>query len=318
MSKAIKTPEDITLFTKMNCYRELIQFIEGLSNAVIGQPLSSLPTLEKAHTIIHSLNGMLTSINAIIDGIPLQDVHLQRFGNKAFREFHHALQQQSSQALQPVIETSVKTRATLEKGPATVSDADLEASFKPYLLDSFGNPTRIDYGTGHELHFVILLLVICKVSFGSVDSIPAEALKALVGNTFVQYIGLMRRLQAHYLLEPAGTHGVWGLDDYHHFPFILGAAQLRGRESEFPPKSIVERVAVASLKDEYIYFSMIDWILRNKKGPFHEHSSILFNVSGVETWEKTHIGMIKMYIGEVLTKRNIVQHLLFTPLFPFE
>lgn len=28
---------------------------------------------------------------------------------------------------------------------------------KPYLLDSFGNATRIDYGTGHETNFIIFL-----------------------------------------------------------------------------------------------------------------------------------------------------------------
>ena len=26
-----------------------------------------------------------------------------------------------------------------------------------YLVDSFGNPTRIDYGTGHEMAFVMFL-----------------------------------------------------------------------------------------------------------------------------------------------------------------
>ena len=80
---------------------------------------------------------------------------------------------------------------------------------KAYLTDSFGSYERIDYGTGHELNFVVTLLCLFKLGV-----YKQEDFKSVINVIFQKYMTLMRKIQLIYVLEPAGSHGVWGLDDY--------------------------------------------------------------------------------------------------------
>jgi serine/threonine-protein phosphatase 2A activator len=75
-----------------------------------------------------------------------------------------------------------------------------------------------------------------------------------------RYFALIRRLVETYTLEPAGSHGVWGLDDTSFLPFLLGSGQLRDQASAPPTASVMNPVTVQSQKDKNLYFGAIAWI----------------------------------------------------------
>lgn len=175
----------------------------------------------------------------------------------------------------------------------------------PYFNDSFGNSSRIDYGTGHETNFASWLYCLARMGV-----IKEEDYHAVVSRVFSKYLELMRKLQLVYCLEPAGSHGVWGLDDYHFLPFIFGSSQLIDHKY-MKPKSIHNQDILDNFADEYMYLSCIAFVKKVKKGLFAEHSPLLDDISGVPNWNKVNSGLLKMYKAEVLEKVPIMQHFLF-------
>ena len=63
-----------------------------------------------------------------------------------------------------------------------------------------------------------------------------------------------------YRLEPAGSQGVWGLDDYQFLPFIWGSAQFIGPDPFITPSEFVEPSYAEKYRDEYMFLSCINHI----------------------------------------------------------
>ncbi|KAI9327710.1 phosphotyrosyl phosphate activator [Zopfochytrium polystomum] len=281
---------DMPRWLRSEALSRYLDFVQLVNLAVTGKKNEDA----RAEARIVKLVAMLDQVEAWIADIPPQESP-QRFGNKAFRTWHQRLETSMPTLLAPIV------------------PAALHAALGPYLLAAFGHPTRLDYGSGHELSF---LCFVCALCVAGVLRIEEDAL-AVGCVVFVRYLDVVRRLQVVYSLEPAGSHGVWGLDDFQFLCYYWGAAQMIGHPHA-KPKSVLSPDTVSHLRASNMYFGAIAHILSTKSGPFHEHSPILYDISGVPRWEKVNAGMLKMYRAEVVEKFPVVQHLVFGGYLPFE
>lgn len=229
-----------------------------------------------------------------------------RFGNAAFRIWHTRVGEHAKDFLSKVIAVGLKENEKAGDCPVIAEE------LAEYMKTCFGNEQRLDYGSGHEATFLLLLFCLDKV--GVLTQQDDVDLVLLV---FTAYLEVTRSLQKKYRLEPAGSHGVWGLDDYSFLPFLWGSSQLFG-STRVGPEVINDDPELQANREEYLYLDAIAFIKEVKSGPFFEHSPILSGVSQVkEGWPKINRGMIKMYRGEVWNKKPVIQHFLFGDIFPF-
>ncbi|CDK27408.1 unnamed protein product [Kuraishia capsulata CBS 1993] len=253
----------------------------------------------------------------------------RRFGNMAFRTFHDTLAEEIDEILGEAF------GPLFHFGTSTIEEFVSEAKY--YLVGSLGSRNRLDYGTGHELSFLAFVsgLLMCGI-------IEPEELKGTdILTMFGKYYDLVKELILSYTLEPAGSHGVWGLDDHFHLIYILGAAQLvnfsevmnggdsrenrRHNEENMrqrltpAPRSVLNSTSLRRYRTKNLYFNAISFIKKVKSGPFNEHSPVLYDISSSKPWEKISKGMVKMYYAEVLSKFPVVQHFYFGGvLFPWK
>ncbi|XP_022201830.1 serine/threonine-protein phosphatase 2A activator isoform X1 [Nilaparvata lugens] len=289
--KAVLKMSDMEVWEKSEAYLEYMGFIMAMNEAVKHQPMKLSETPER----LKGMMDLLKTLDDWVDEIPPIE-QPQRFGNKAFRTWCSKLNTEALQLLHKALPENLH-RAVPE--------------IKEYLVESFGSASRIDYGTGHEMAFCMFLCCLFKI--GAFERSQSMEVIFLVFNS---YLELVRKLQTVYRMEPAGSRGVWSLDDYQFIPFIWGSSQLIDHP-RIEPRSFVQPDIVESFYKDYMFLGCIKFINQVKKGPFAEHSNQLWNISAVGYWSKVNQGLIKMYKAEVLSKFPVIQHVLFGSLLPF-
>jgi len=291
--RCITDQRTLVRWTKSKSYAALVTLITELSDSVVGRrvsdELSISPAVQLVLDALEEMSGWIAEIP------PLKQA--MRYGNKAFKEWHARMVERAPVLMLSLLEGENRDEAQELAG---------------YWSDAFGNAARIDYGTGHEL-----ALLTWVGGLRTLGALTAEDNRAVVLRLFERYLRLMRQLQTTYWLEPAGSHGVWGLDDFQFLPFLFGAAQL-ANHPEIRPSSTHDEEVLRSGASDYLYLAAVAFVRQVKKGPFHEHSPYLNDISHLSSWQQVAAGLLRMYKGEVLGKLPVVQHLKFGTLLPWD
>ncbi|EPQ27991.1 uncharacterized protein PFL1_04318 [Pseudozyma flocculosa PF-1] len=352
--KRINSDSDTLLWISSEARGIYSLFVQRIAEACVGKPTRPLPPrpASAAHSIdaqepMERLLQFVRHIDAWTDEIEPQSKP-QRFGNLAFRDWGARLEERADELHRQLLPLHLHA---------------FIPELSPYLVESFGSFVRIDYGSGHEFCFAAWLCFLYRLGFfeagkddgddggsSSHQMWPPTQIEERLGlEAFPLYLDTVWRLQDRYGLEPAGSHGVWGLDDYQFLPYVLGAAQLRSQSTLRPSQIVVASAhpqllgslpdktpstlishpptipsallapassSASSASDETplpnLYLTSLLRIQVLKRGPFHEHSPLLHDIStSVPNFIKTYTGMVKMYEAECLDKRVVVQHFKF-------
>lgn len=284
--RRILTEADMAIFKESQTKKDILGFIVDLNESVKGCTNDD-KCLQSP--VVQQLVEILEQITGFVDQFPATDQVTSRFGKPEFREFYDHVQTHAKELLLSI--------------PSMPHEHVEELAV--YFCESWGNRSRIDYGSGHELNFVTVLLCLNKLGL-----LKPEDYKATVLKVFISYVKTMRYIQTMYWLEPAGSHGVWGLDDYHFLPFLFGSSQLAPHKY-LRPSSIHDSEIVEMYHEKYLYFGCVWFINSVKTASLRWNSPLIDDISGVKRWAKVNEGMIKMYDAEVLGKLPIMQHFMF-------
>jgi len=148
--KRIGSVSDLHRFLASPSCRDYVAFVLSLNDAVAGKKVSDECSVSAP---VDALLCMLETLSRWVDEIPPVQQSL-RYGNPAYRTWYMRMADSADDLLRAVLPEELHGRV---------------AELSPYLADSFGNATRIDYGTGHETTFAALLFCLARLGLLTED-----------------------------------------------------------------------------------------------------------------------------------------------------
>ena len=288
--KLINNQDKHKKFTTSETYNNLISSIRSYQSIIEGKK-NVLTEKDLTEGNLTALYDFLCKAEILTEEYPALNKDKQRFGYSEFRNWYDGIEKLFDSDLAPLLNKELK---------------NLSVEIKPYILECFGNSKRIDYGTGHELNFFCVLIILTTVGWLTEDSMQKQ-----IQIIFKKYIKVCKHVQKVYNLEPAGSKGVYGLDDFFFLVFAFGAAELLGNTNILPIEIQKDLDSINTLGEEWMFFEACYYNLNSKSGNISLHSPILFQISNVPSWDKIEKGLIKMYEDEVMKKYVVTQHFYF-------
>ncbi|KAK5961753.1 peptidylprolyl isomerase RRD1 PWA37_001126 [Arxiozyma heterogenica] len=313
--KRIFDSQSLLYFQRSVAIQRIRHYLKKYVQLMTGRPIPNIdgyvPHYKTTHRVVHLLD---TLYSLFLSTPPLKGP--RRFGNMADRLWHDKKHEVIRLLIREIL-VDLSTRYQDGKNEHLIDELQY------YIENSFGSKVRLDYGTGHELSFLAFIASLDMLQlWGDIDVSTAPNSKGNDKLTnfaddlmfiWYKYYHLIKSLILVYNLEPAGSHGVWGLDDHFHLAYIWGASQWSNPHNCFLlPRDLLVDQQYGFYKDQNFFAQGISFICQVKTGPFKEHSPILFDIlHTVRSWQKIQRGLLKMYDDEVLNKFPVVQHFWF-------
>lgn len=135
--RLLQQPKDMVTFQQSQAYYDITSYIFDVNNHLM---TCAKPKAHVANPFIDRIIAMLKKLQSFLEEVPPHE-QSQRFGNKAFRDWLALVVVESVAFHEEVVSAELKEEGAVKE-------------LSHYLNQSFGNSSRIDYGTGLSLFYL--------------------------------------------------------------------------------------------------------------------------------------------------------------------